>query len=79
MIICAGLAIGAVSLLYTNRMARHLREKEQHDVEVWAHAMERANRDALNDFMSDPLLADIISSHQNIPFIITDENLEALQ
>ena len=78
-IICAGLAIGVMSLLYTNRMARHLREKEQHDVELWAHAMERANLDVINDFMSDPLLADIISSHQNIPFIITDENLEALQ
>lgn len=78
-IICAGLAIGAVSLLYTNNMARRLKDKEQHDVELWAHAMERANRDALNDFMADPLLADIISSHQNIPFIITDENLKALQ
>lgn len=78
-IICAGVAIGAMSLLYTNNMARRLRDKEQHDVELWAHAMERANRDALNDFMADPLLADIISSHQNIPFIITDENLKALQ
>nr|MDE6778252.1 sensor histidine kinase [Alistipes sp.] len=78
-IICAGVAIGAMSLLYTNNMARRLKDKEQHDVELWAHAMERANRDALNDFMADPLLADIISSHQNIPFIITDENLKALQ
>jgi len=78
-IICAGIAIGAVSLFYTNNMARRLKDKEQHDVELWAHAMERANRDALHDFMADPLLADIISSHQNIPFIITNENLEVLQ
>ena len=78
-IICAGVAIGAASLLYTNHMAQRLREKESHDAEVWAHAMERASRDALNDFMADPLLADIISSHQNIPFIITNENLEVLQ
>ena len=78
-IICVGIAIGGVSLLYTNSMARRLRYKEQHDVELWAHAMERANRDALSDFMTDPLLADIISSQQNIPFIITNENLDALQ
>ncbi|MCH5334365.1 MAG: HAMP domain-containing histidine kinase [Alistipes sp.] len=78
-IICAGVAIGALSLLYTNDMAHRLKQKEQHDVGLWAHAMERANRDALNDFMADPLLADIISARQNIPFIITDENLSPLQ
>ncbi len=48
-------------------------------MELWAHAMERANRDALSDFMADPLLADILSSQQNIPFIITNQDLDVLQ
>lgn len=78
-IICVGVLIGGASLIFTNNMAQRLREKEQHDVELWAHAMERANRDALSDFMADPLLADILSSQQNIPFIITNQDLDVLQ
>ena len=46
-VIIVGITLGAVSLLYTNNMARKLREKEQHDVVLWAHAMERINRDVL--------------------------------
>ncbi len=78
-IITVGVLIGGASLIFTNNMAQRLREKEQHDVELWAHAMERANRDALSDFMADPMLADILSSQQNIPFIITNQDLEVLQ
>ena len=46
-VIVVGISLGAMSLLYTNDMARRLREKEQHDVALWAHAMERINRDVL--------------------------------
>ncbi len=76
--IVIGAAIAAVSLLFTNDMARHLREKEQHDVELWARAMERVNRDAMGDYMGDPLIANIVNNRNNIPFIITDENLNVI-
>lgn len=77
-IIIVGVVLGALSLIYTNDMARRLREKEQHDVALWAHAMERVNRDVLGGAMEDPLVANIISNKNNIPFIITNENLEII-
>lgn len=77
-VIIVGVVLGALSLIYTNDMARRLREKEQHDVALWAHAMERVNRDVLGGAMEDPLVADIISNKNNIPFIITNENLEII-
>ena len=39
-----GVALVFMSLYVTNRMARSLREKEKHDVELWAGAMGRINR-----------------------------------
>ena len=78
-VIVVGISLGAMSLLYTNDMARRLREKEQHDVALWAHAMERINRDVLGgSTLQDPLLRDIMSNGNNIPFIITNENLEVI-
>ncbi|MCH5330122.1 MAG: sensor histidine kinase, partial [Alistipes sp.] len=71
----AGVLLVALSVFYTMRMAHSLSEKEQHDVELWARAMERVNRDAMGDYMRDPLIANIINNRNNIPFIITDENL----
>ena len=73
-----GVALVFMSLYVTNRMARSLREKEKHDVELWAVAMERINRDALGDYTNDPLLDAIINNRNNIPFIITDENLRVV-
>lgn len=76
------LSIGALlvllSLAYTARMAHNLGEKERHDVELWARAMERVNRDAMGDYMRDPLISNIINNRNNIPFIITDENLHII-
>ena len=73
-----GALLVVVSLLYTTRMAHNLSEKERHDVELWAKAMERVNRDAMGDYMRDPLIANIINNRNNIPFIITDENLRVV-
>ena len=67
-----------ISLLLSNRMAEALHHKEKHDVELWAAAMERVNRDAMGDYINDPLVASIISNRNNIPFIITDENLRVI-
>ena len=66
------------SLIMTNGMASALREKEKHDVELWAAAMERVNRDTMGDYINDPLIATIINNRNNIPFIITDENLRVI-
>lgn len=79
-LIVVGVLLGGLSLLYTNDMARRLKEKEQHDVALWAHAMERLNRDVLSGtiMVQDPLVDDLISSNNNIPFIITNENLEVI-
>ena len=75
-VIFVGLALGVLSLLYTNKMAQRLKEQEQHDVVLWTHAMERANRDVMGNSLQDPLIQDIINNSNNIPFIITDENLK---
>ena len=77
-VIFVGVALGAMSLLYTNDMARRLKQKEQHDVALWAHAMERVNRDIMGGAMEDPLVADIMSNGNNIPFIMTNENLAVI-
>ncbi len=68
----------AFSLLLTNRMAEALHHKEKHDVELWAAAMERVNRDAMGDYINDPLVTSIINNRNNIPFVITDENLRVI-
>lgn len=74
-IIVLGLAIGTTSLLFTNHMARLLRDKEQHEVTLWSYAMERAGE--MN--VHDPLVEHIIfNRNNNIPFIITDGNLNKI-
>ncbi|MBQ8470546.1 MAG: sensor histidine kinase, partial [Alistipes sp.] len=79
-VIVVGVVLGAMSLLYMNDLASRLREKEKHDVALWAHAMERLNRDVLSGTIQveDPLVDDLISSNNNIPFIITNEKLEVI-
>ncbi|MBQ5393405.1 MAG: sensor histidine kinase, partial [Alistipes sp.] len=63
-VIVIGALLGGLSLLYTNNLAFRLKEKEQHDVALWAHAMERLNRDVLGGTIQveDPLVDDLISS-----------------
>ncbi len=72
--IVVGVTMVTLSLLFTNDMARRLREKEQHEVAFWVHAMERVMSDSSND----PFVQDILSQRNNIPFIITNQNLKVL-
>lgn len=74
-ILLIGLVLAVVSLLYTNQLARILREKEQNDVKLWVAAMERVSGDVVGNAMIDPIISHIVSTHNNIPFIITDEDL----
>ncbi|MBR4149271.1 MAG: sensor histidine kinase [Rikenellaceae bacterium] len=77
-VIILGLVLACASLYFTSRMAESLREKEQHDVQIWAMAMERSGNTSM--FLSDdPLMAEIISGRNNIPLIITDNNLHVLE
>ena len=77
LLVLGAMIVGA-SLFITYRMADTLSIKERHDVELWAAAMERVNREAMGDYMSDPLVSSIINNRNNIPFIITDENLRVV-
>lgn len=74
-ILFIGLVLAVISLIYTNQLARILREKEQNDVKLWVAAMERVSSDVEGNATIDPLISHIVSTHNNIPFIITDENL----
>ena len=73
-----GALIVSASLYITYQMAESLSIKERHDVELWAAAMERVNREAMGDYMSAPLVSSIINNRNNIPFIITDESLRVV-
>ena len=77
-VIVLGLVLACASLFFTSRMARALSEKEQHDVQIWAMAMERTGSSSL--FLAeDPLMSEIISGRNNIPLIITDNNLHVIE
>ncbi|MFR9552799.1 MAG: HAMP domain-containing sensor histidine kinase [Rikenellaceae bacterium] len=76
-VFAVGMLLGALSLIYTHNMANSLRDKEQHDVEVWAHAMERLSQDIMG--RNDPFITDIVNSNQNIPFVMTDNNLNVIE
>ena len=77
-VIILGLILACGSLFFTSKMAQTLREKEQHDVQIWAMAMERSGNSSI--FVSgDPLMEQIISGRNNIPLIITDHNLRVLE
>ncbi len=74
------IVIGAVmvlaSLIFTNSMARSLREKEQLDVELWAHTMEYISQERFAH--QDPFMTEMVSKSQNIPFILVNEDLQVI-
>ncbi len=79
-IIAVGVVLVLTSLVYTNRMARELNVKEQNDAELWALVMERSSRNIMGSRMeNDPIITAIRGYGNNIPFIITNENLKVLQ
>ncbi|MCC8089069.1 MAG: HAMP domain-containing histidine kinase [Rikenellaceae bacterium] len=67
-IIVIGLIIGLSSILFTNSLARQLRIKEQNEVDLWSYVMSNVEEFSVND----PLFMYL---NDNIPYIITDENL----
>ena len=77
-ILLIGIALAALSLFYNYRLADVLRQKEQNDVALWVAAMERVSHDAFGNYYTDPLISHIVSTQNNIPFIVTDENLSLI-
>ena len=77
-ILVIGMALAALSLFYNYRLADVLRQKEQNDVTLWVAAMERVSHDAFGNYRTDPLISHIVSTQNNIPFIVTDENLSLI-
>jgi signal transduction histidine kinase len=77
-ILIIGIALAVLSLFYNYRLADVLRQKEQNDVALWVAAMERVSHDAFGNYYTDPLISHIVSTQNNIPFIITDENLSLI-
>ncbi|HJB83972.1 MAG TPA: sensor histidine kinase [Candidatus Alistipes merdigallinarum] len=68
-VIAVGLVIGVSSLLFTNNMAAQLREKEKNEVDIWVAAFRELGADPGN-----PLLLSIITTRNNIPFILIDRD-----
>ena len=66
-IIILGFIIGTSSLLFTNNMARQLREKEQNEVKLWSFAMSQMGEMG----PENQVLRQIINANTNIPFVIT--------
>ena len=77
-ILVIGMALAALSLVYNYRLADVLRQKEQNDVTLWVAAMERVSHDAFGNYHTDALISHIVSTQNNIPFIVTDENLSLI-
>ncbi len=64
--------IGLGSLVFTERMARRLGDKERGQVEVWAYALAR-----MGDVDHvDPLVRNILNENNDIPFMITNDRME---
>ncbi len=68
-VIAVGLVIGVSSLLFANNMAVQLREKEKNEVDIWVAAFRELGADPGN-----PLLLSIITTRNNIPFVLIDRD-----
>lgn len=69
-IIIIGLALGMASLFFTSHMANQLREKEQHEVELWGYAISLSGVFGSDNEFMDRMMA----SRSNIPTIVLDDN-----
>jgi signal transduction histidine kinase len=70
-IIIIGLVLGLVSMFVTSNMARQLRDKEQHEVELWGYAISFSGVFGSED---NELMDRMMASRSNIPTIVLDDN-----
>ena len=71
MLLILALIIGAVSLVYTNRMVQSVRKQERKNMELWANATKALSMSQEFD-ASLEVLVEIIQANDNIPVILTD-------
>ncbi len=76
LVIILGLIIGVSSLLFTNAMAKQLRQKEKNEVQLWHYAMNKLIGDIEPD---NPLLGYIVNTDNNIPFLVADERMKVIK
>ncbi len=75
-VVAVGAIIVVASLYFSTRMASRLRAGERHSVELWARALESSSYNIITH--RDPVINEIINSRQNIPFILTNANLDVV-
>ncbi|MEZ5069966.1 MAG: HAMP domain-containing sensor histidine kinase [Bacteroidales bacterium] len=74
-LLITAIAIGAGSLWYTNRLVRHMKIAERHNMELWAEAI-RIVASPLDNELAFPF--SVIESNTHIPVIITDSEYNIL-
>ncbi len=71
LLVLGALAIGAASLLYTNKLSQELRLEETRKMELWAKANRQFAMPDIND-QTLALVFDIIQNNTTVPLIIAD-------
>ncbi len=70
-------ALFVVMTLYTtSQMARTLRNKEIHEMELWVRTMEKLSRDVAMPGV--PMELDMVNTRQNIPFVVMDDRMNVI-
>lgn len=71
-LLVAAMGIGAVSLVYTNRLVKSLAERERKMIDLYAKALKSiASGETVGD--QDFLFTEIVEANSSIPVILTDE------
>ncbi len=72
-LLVAAMGIGAVSLVYTNRLVKSLAERERKMIDLYAKALKSiASGDSAGD--QDFLFTEIVEANSSIPVVLTDEH-----
>lgn len=75
-VVLVGSIIVVASLYFSTRIANAMRDGERQSVELWARALENGTYNMISH--GDPVIAEIINSRQNIPFVLTNSSLEVV-
>jgi two-component system, sporulation sensor kinase D len=73
LLLLIAIAIGLMSLVYTNRLVKQISDEERKKVELWAEATRQLATAELDD---DKLgfFVDVIKNNSTVPVILTDKN-----
>lgn len=74
LLLLVALAIGAFSLLYTNKLVKEISAQERKKMELWASAQAQVTAGNPDNTDVSKTLFDILESNDNIPVILTDES-----